>query len=205
MTDLFATNAPDPHHWTLNSCSVAFRKAWVHLGSFHYCTKLGAKWAELVQLMQKFMPWSRVRTFHYGLTRYTPWDPKLIFLLHFVMFGCIYNYFVATLNSVQMGQSGEINAKVRATKSHMNLSLRMRPIHTIGPKTQVLVCLVMFGCTWDRFATALNLVQNGPYWCNWCKSSCHEVASELFATNARETHHGTQNSYFVPYRKVWVH
>ena len=160
MSDLFATNAPDPHHWTLNSCSVAFRKAWVHLGSFHYCTKLGAKWGELVQLMQKFMPRSRVRTFHYGLTRYTPWDPKLIFLLHFVMFGCIYDYFVATLNSVQMGQSGEINAKVRATKSHMNLSLRMRPIHTIGPKTQVLVCFVMFGSTWDCFATALNLVQN---------------------------------------------
>jgi len=128
-----------------------------------------------------------------------------MFLLHFVMFGCIYYRFVATLNSVQMGQSGAINAKVRATKSHMNLSLRMRPIHTIGPKTQVLVCFVMFGCTWDRFATALNLVQNGPYWCNWCKSSCHEVASELFATKARERHHGTLNSCFVAFCKVWVH
>jgi len=87
-----------------------------------------------------------------------------MFLLHFIMFGCIYDRFVTTLNSVQMGQSGAINAKVRATKSHLNLSLRMRPIHTIGPQTHVLVCFVMFGCTWDRFATALNLVQNGPYW-----------------------------------------
>ena len=84
-----------------------------------------------------------------------------MFLLHFVMFGCLYYRFVAALNSVQMGQSGAINAKVRATKSHMDLSLRMRPIHTIGPKTQVLVCFVMFGCTWDHFATALILVQNG--------------------------------------------
>jgi len=33
------------------------------LGSFRYYTKLGAKWAELVQLMQKFMPRSRVGTF----------------------------------------------------------------------------------------------------------------------------------------------
>ena len=41
----------------------AFRKVWVHLGSFRYCTKFGAKWAELVQLMQKFMPQSRVGTF----------------------------------------------------------------------------------------------------------------------------------------------
>jgi hypothetical protein len=84
--------------------------------------------------MQKFMPRSRVGTFRYGLTRYTPWDPKLKFLLHFVMFGCIYDRFVTALNSVQMGQSGAISAKVRATKSDMNLSLQTRPIHTIAPK-----------------------------------------------------------------------
>ena len=66
----------------------AFRKVWVHLGSFRYCTKLRAKWAELVQLMQKFM---------------------------------------------------------------------------------------------------------------------HEVASELFASNARETHHGTLNSCYAAFRNVWVH
>jgi len=56
-----------------------------------------------------------------------------MFLLHFVMFGCIYYRFVATLNLVQMGQFGAINAKVRITKSRLNLSLRTRPIHTIGP------------------------------------------------------------------------
>jgi len=32
-------------------CSV-----WVNLGSFHYCTKIGAKRAELVQLLQNFVP-----------------------------------------------------------------------------------------------------------------------------------------------------
>ena len=62
--ELFIMNAPDPHHWTLNSCFVAFYKVWVHLGLFRYCTKLVAKWAEFVQLMQKFMPRSRVGTFH---------------------------------------------------------------------------------------------------------------------------------------------
>ena len=100
-----------------------FRNVWVHLGQFRYCTKLGAKWAELVQLMQKFLPRSRVGTFRYERTRYTPWDPKLMFLLHFVMFGCIYDYFVTALISVQMGQSGATNAKVRVTKSRLNLSL----------------------------------------------------------------------------------
>ena len=62
-----------------------------------------------------------------------PWDLKLMFLLHFVMFGCIYDNFVTALNSAQMGQSGAINAKVRASKSRLNYSLRTRPIHTIGP------------------------------------------------------------------------
>ena len=34
-----------------------FRKeTLVHLGMFHYDNKLGAKWAEVVQLMQKFVP-----------------------------------------------------------------------------------------------------------------------------------------------------
>ena len=80
------------------------------------------------------MPRSRVGTFRYELTRYNPWDPELVFLLHYVMFGCIYDRFVTTLNSVQMDQSGAINVKVRATKSHLNWSLQTRPIHTIGPK-----------------------------------------------------------------------
>ena len=73
------TNVPDPHHWTLNSCFSVFRNVWVPLGPFRYCTELGAKWAELVQLMQKFMPRSRVKAFRYKRTRNTPWDPKLMF------------------------------------------------------------------------------------------------------------------------------
>ena len=53
-------------------------------------------------------------------------------LLHFVMFGCIWDRFVTALNSMQMGQSRAINLKVRVTKSRLNLSPRTRPIHTIG-------------------------------------------------------------------------
>jgi len=30
---------------------------------FHYCTKLGANWVELVQLMDKFVLWNRIRKF----------------------------------------------------------------------------------------------------------------------------------------------
>ena len=84
-----------------------------------------------------------------------------MFLLHFVMFGCIYDRFVTTLNSVQMGQSGAINAKVHATKSRRNFSLRTHPILTMEPKTHVLLQFIMFGCIWGRFVTALNSVKMG--------------------------------------------
>ena len=59
--------------------------------------------------------------------------PKTHVWFHFVMFGSIWDRFATALNSVQMGQSGAIKAKVRSTKSRLNLSLRMRPMHTIGP------------------------------------------------------------------------
>ena len=62
--NFFTTNAPDPHHWTLNSCFGAFLSIWVHLGPFRYFTKLGAKHARLVQLMQKFVTRCLVGIFH---------------------------------------------------------------------------------------------------------------------------------------------
>src|SRR6185436_8506901 len=43
---------PGPLYSTLNSCTATFRSVWVHFGLFRYYTKLGAKWAELVQLMK---------------------------------------------------------------------------------------------------------------------------------------------------------
>ena len=62
-SEFLATNAPDPPHWTLNSWIGAFRTVWVYFGLFRYYTKLDAKWAELVQLMQKFVPRTRIGIF----------------------------------------------------------------------------------------------------------------------------------------------
>jgi hypothetical protein len=76
---IFKSNAPDPPHCTLNSCFGAFRSLWVHLVSFHYCMKLGAKQAELVQLMQKFMPRICVGIFRNERTQFTPLDLKHMF------------------------------------------------------------------------------------------------------------------------------
>ena len=58
---IFSTNAPNPPHWTLNSCFSALHSDRMHLGSFRHCMKLGAKRGELVQLMKKFVPRSHIR------------------------------------------------------------------------------------------------------------------------------------------------
>ena len=79
MLELFITNAPDPPHWTLNSCFGAFCCVWVLSGPFQRLTKLGSKRAELVQLIQKLKPRSRVGIFGNEHTRSTPLDPKLTF------------------------------------------------------------------------------------------------------------------------------
>ena len=75
----FTTNTPNPPHWTLNSSFVAFLSVWLHLGLFCYGSKLSLKWYEWVQLMQKFVPRSCVRSFRNERTWSTPLDPKLNF------------------------------------------------------------------------------------------------------------------------------
>ena len=102
-------NAPDPHHRTLNSCVSAFSTVWVYLGPFLSCPKLGTKDAELVQLMQNFVP---RRNFSQQSQLICTIGPETQIFVHFVMLGCIWDCFVTARNSVQ-----HINAKVRATKS----------------------------------------------------------------------------------------
>ena len=72
VLEFFATNKPDPPHWTLNLCFGVIRTIWVHFGPFGGLTKFGAKRSQLVQ---KFMPRSRVRIFRNERTRSTPLYP----------------------------------------------------------------------------------------------------------------------------------
>ena len=59
---------------------------------------------------------------------------------------------------------GRTSAKVRATKSRRNFSQRMHLIHPIGPKTDVLVRFVLFGCIRNHLVALQNSVQNGTVW-----------------------------------------
>ena len=99
-------NAPDPPHWTLNSYFGEFRTIWVHLGPFGCLTKLGAKRAELVQ---KFVPRSRVGVFRDERTRSTPLDFKPSF--------CYISYLLGAFGTVRLPyehrcKTGRTSAKV---------------------------------------------------------------------------------------------
>ena len=74
--EFFATNTPNPPHWTINLCFGTFCTIWVHSGPFGCLTKLGAKRDELEH---KFVPRSRVGIFRNKCTQSTPLDPKLPF------------------------------------------------------------------------------------------------------------------------------
>ena len=114
---------------TLNCRFGAFRTIWVHSGLFGCFTKLGGKRAELVQ---KFVPRSRVGIFRNECTRSTPLDPKL-------PFWCVSYYLGA------------------------------------------------FGTVWLPYETRCKTGRTSA------KSSCHEVASEFFTTNAPDPPHWTLN------------
>ena len=73
----------------------------VHFGPFRYCTKLGAKRAKLVQLMQNFMPRFRAWFFRNERSRSTPLDPKLMFWCVSFRSGAFWNSFATTRNLVQ--------------------------------------------------------------------------------------------------------
>ena len=96
-------NAPNPANWTLNSCFGVFRSVSVHLAIFNYYTKLVAKWDELVQLMDEFVPLSRIGIFHNERTRSTPLDPKLMVWCISYYLGAFGTVLVALRNSVQNG------------------------------------------------------------------------------------------------------
>ena len=82
-------------------CLVRFHSVWVHLSMFRYYMKLGAKRVELVQLMDKFAPLSRIGIFRNERTRSTPSDPKLKYWFVSYCLGAFWICFVIARNLVK--------------------------------------------------------------------------------------------------------
>ena len=103
-------------HWTINWHFDALRTIWMHSGPFGCLTKLCAKRAELVQ---KFVPRSRVGIFLNKRTRSTPLDPKQTFCCVLYYLGAFGTLWLPYNTQCKTGQTG---GKVRATKSRWNFS-----------------------------------------------------------------------------------
>ena len=102
-----------------------FHTIWVNSGPFGCLTKLGAKRAELVQ---KFVPRSRIGILRNEHTLSNPFDPNLTFwcvLYHLGAFGTVW------LSYETRCKTDRPSAKVRATKSRWNFSQGTHPNHPI--------------------------------------------------------------------------
>ena len=87
-------------------------------------------------------------------------------------------------------------------RSRVRIFRNERTRSTPLDKNSCFGAFVQFWCIWDRLVALRNSEQNGP---NWCKSSCHEVASEFFAMNTPDPLHWTLNSCFGAFRTNLVH
>ena len=166
-SEFFATNATDPPHWTLNSCFCVYCTIWMHSGPFGCLTKPDAKRAEVVQ---KFVPRSRVRIFRNERTHPPYWTKTHVWYC-FILFLCIWHRSVALQNSVQNGPNW-------CKSSGHEVALEFFAMNATDPPRWTLnSCFGVFCTIWmhlDRLVALQNSMQNGP---NWCKSSCHGVAS----------------------------
>jgi len=143
---------------------VSFRS-----GAFWTVSLLHETWcksAKLVQLMQKFMPRCRARIFRNECSRSTPLDPKLIFWCFSFRLGAfgtvllLHETWCKRAKLVQLMQKFVPRCLVRIFCHEHSRSTPLDP-------------KLMFGCVslrsgafWNSFATAQNLVQNAPNWCN---------------------------------------
>jgi hypothetical protein len=190
VSEFFTTNAPNPPHWTQNSCFIAFHTILVHLGPFGCVTKLSAKWAKL---MQKFVPRSRVGIFCNERTRSTPLDSKL-------MFWCV-SYYLDAFGTVWLPyktqcKTGRSGGKVRATKSRHNFSQRTHRIDPLGPKLMfwcVLYYLGAFGTVWLPNKTGRKTSRSGA------------KVRAMKSCQAPNPPHWAQNSCFIAFHTILVH
>ena len=153
--EFFATNAPDPPHWTLNSCFRDICTIWVHLGPFGCLTKLGAKRAELVQ---NFVPRSRIRIFRNKRTRSTPLTLNSCFAefctiwLHLEPFGCL----------TKLGAKQAELVQKFVPRSRVGIFCNERTRSTpLYPKLMFWCVSYYLGTFGNRLVTLRNSVQNG--------------------------------------------
>ena len=138
------------------------------------------------------------RTFRNERTRSTPLDPKLMFWCvpyHYGAFGTLWLPYETRCKTGRTSAKGlclEVASEFFATNAPDPPRWTLNSC--FGVFRTILVHLGPFGCL-------TNSVQNRP---NKCKTSCHKVTSEFFATNAPDPSHWILNSYYGAFGIVFL-
>ena len=156
------------------------RTILVHFGPFGWLTKLGAKWAELVQ---KFVSRSHVGNFRNQCTQSTPLDPKLIFWCVFYNFGAFGTVWLPYGTRCKIGWT---SAKVRATKSRRNFFATNTPD---PPHWTLNWCFGAFCTIWVHLSPFGCLTKLGAKHAELVQKFVPRIRVELFATNAPDPPH----------------
>ena len=90
-------------------------------------------------------------------------------------------------------------------QSHVGFFATNGPSPTIGPKTNVSVHFVVFGCIWDRFRDCMKLVAKHIKLVQLIQKFMPESHVVIFRTNAPDPPHWTITSCFGVFHSIWVH
>ena len=159
MSEFFTKSAPDPHHWTLNSCFGAFLFLLGAFGTVSLLHKNCCKTRQTDAINAKVPATMSCKIF---LTT-NALDP-----LHWTLNSCFGAFLSVWVHlgpfryCTKTRQTGAINAKVRATKSCRNFSQRRSRSTPLDPK-------LMFYCVSFRsgaFGNVSLLHKNATSWCN---------------------------------------
>ena len=196
MSDIFATNAPSPPHWTLNSCFGEFRSVWVHLGSFRYFAKLCAIWAELVQLVKKVRATRSCRHFCNKRTWSSPLDPKFMFWWVSYCLGAFGTVSLLCETRCNLGWTGVINQKC----SCHDVVWDIFPTNAPGPAHWTINSFFgEFRSVWVHLGSFRYCTKLGAIWAEQVQLVKKVRATrswDFFATNAPSPPHCTLNSCF---------
>ena len=155
----------------------------MHSEPFGCLPKLGTKQDELVQ---KFVPRSRIRIFRNERTRYTPLDPKLTF--------SYVSYFLGAFGAVLLPY--KLGAKLAELVQEFVPRSRIGIFRNECTRSTPYDPKLMFWCVsyhLGAFGTVRMPYETRGKTGRTCKSSCHEVASEFFTTNPLDPLHWSLN------------
>ena len=130
----------------------------MHSGPFGCLTKPGAKRAELVQ---KFVPQSRVKIFHNERTRCTPLDSKLMFWCVLYYLGSFGTVWLHSKTRFKMSRSGEKFVPRSRVGTFRNERNRSTPLDSKIKFWCVLYYLDAFETVWLPYKTQCKTGRTG--------------------------------------------